>query len=209
MTRLTRPSDSASGRAELAGRAQQIHRRRQADQARQQPAHAVLGDQAALGERRREDGRFGGEPQIGIERDDEAQAGGRAVDRRDDEFRDRREVGVVHPELGQGAAPLQCLVRPWSSDRRCRRPRRWPAGRPCRHRHRSRGRAPVRMIARTSGSAPAVCMASLRSKCIWRVHAFNFSGRLSAMVQIRSETVVQNRLVCHPGAPSCAILWSA
>jgi hypothetical protein len=39
----------------------------------------VLGDQAALGEGGGEHRRFGGEAQVGIERDDEAQPGGRPL----------------------------------------------------------------------------------------------------------------------------------
>ena len=127
------------GRAELARGAEQVERRRQADQPRQQPAHAMLGDQAALGEGGGEHRRLTGEAQVGVERDDEAQPRRRPVDGGDDEFRDRREVGIGHPEFGQRAAARHIRAAPWCCDRPPARRRRSPAGRPCPLPHKNRG----------------------------------------------------------------------
>src|SRR4029450_4236597 len=108
--------------------------------------------------------------------------------------------GKVLPPCSAGAALVERSVVPSPAPMACRPPMSAPAQKP--------RPAPVRMIARTSESAPAVCMASLRSKCIWRVHAFNFSGRLSEMVQIWSETVYKTVSYAIPGLPhvqSCGV----
>ena len=74
---------------------QQIERVGVADDARQHPADAVLGDQPAARERGGEDGIVGGKTQVAIERVDEADAGGGAVQHADHGFRDRRIIGVA------------------------------------------------------------------------------------------------------------------
>src|SRR5207253_9942806 len=87
--------------------AKEVERRRQADQAGQQPAYAVLGNQPALGEGGGEHSRFGGEAQVGEEGNDEAETGGRAVDGSDEEFGDRRDIRIGYAELGSTATARQ------------------------------------------------------------------------------------------------------
>src|SRR5207237_652429 len=70
---------------------------------RQGPADAVLGDQAAARERGRELRLRGGETQIAVERDDEAEPGARAVDGGDDRLGDRGEIRVPLLEIRPGA----------------------------------------------------------------------------------------------------------
>ncbi len=92
MTLLTRPKRQRLRRAEL--RAEQ--RRSSAagaHQPGQQPAYAMLGDQAALGEGGGEDGGLAREAQVRVERDDHAETRRRTVDCSDDEFRNGWEVG--------------------------------------------------------------------------------------------------------------------
>ena len=207
MTRLTRPSWSASG-AHLASRAQQIHGSRQADQAWQQPAHAVLGDQAALGERRREDGRLGGEAQVGIERDDETQPGGRSIDRCDDEFRDRREIRVAHFELGQGATPLQCgcglgrSVGGAAAGADGLQAAHVGAGAEAAAASRQDDRADLGI-----GAGPVHGVLEVEMHLVGP--GIQFLGTVECNGANTVGHIVQNRVVCHLGASSCAILWSA
>src|SRR4051812_50208055 len=66
-----------------------------ADDARQHPADAVLGDQPAARKRCGEDGVVGGKPQVAIQRVDEADAGGGAVQHADHRLWDRRIIGIT------------------------------------------------------------------------------------------------------------------
>jgi hypothetical protein len=152
--------------------------------------------------------RLGREAQVGIERDDEAEAGGRPVDRRDDEFWDRREVGVVHLELGQGAAPLQCgcgLGRAIGG---------------------AAARADGLQAAHVGTGTEAAAGARQDDRADLGIGAGNVHGVLEIEMHLARPRIqflgtvecdgansvgncVQNRLVCHPGVPSCAILWGA
>ena len=78
--------------ADLARREQQVERVRRPDQARQQPADAVLGDQAALRERGGELRLARREAEVGVQRDHEAEACGRTVERGDDRLSRLQQV---------------------------------------------------------------------------------------------------------------------
>ena len=86
-TWLTSPMRERLLRAERAPEIQEVEAVLQAHQAGQHPAHPVLGDEAAPRERGGEHRGVGGHAQVAVERDHQAEAGGGAVDRRDDRLR--------------------------------------------------------------------------------------------------------------------------
>ena len=88
-----------SGR-DLARREQQIEGVGRADESRELPGDAPLGDQPALGERRRDDRSRAHPTQIAGQRHRHAHSGDRAVDRRDHRLGHRHRVGVRAPQVG-------------------------------------------------------------------------------------------------------------
>src|SRR5204863_9632661 len=73
-----------------ASRQEQVQRPGGPYEPREDPGDAVLGDQAATGEGGGDLRALGGEPDVAHERLDQADAGDRAVDRRDDRLRNRQ-----------------------------------------------------------------------------------------------------------------------
>ena len=91
--RSTRPQAAAPPRRARRGpESSRSSARAVADQPRQQPGDAVLGDQSAARERRRELRVRRGEADVAVERLDQAEAGGGAVDRRDHRLADGQRV---------------------------------------------------------------------------------------------------------------------
>ena len=70
----------------------------------------MLGDQAALRERCRQHRLVADEAHVGIERHDQADAGGRAVDRGDDRFFRAHEIGEA-PHVGEIGVEVRAVVR--------------------------------------------------------------------------------------------------
>ena len=97
--RSARPKLLRFDAVELARAPQQIERATGSDEARQQPADAVLGDQTALREGRGELGRFFDEAHVAQQREAEAEAGARAVDRCDQRLADRQQIRIRHLEV--------------------------------------------------------------------------------------------------------------
>ena len=97
--------------ADLAGREQQVRRPGDADEARQEPAYAVLGHQSSPGEGGGEDGGVRSEADVGVEGDDEAEAGAGAIDGGDDRLGRGRKVGIGLGETGVGARRRRLFPR--------------------------------------------------------------------------------------------------
>ena len=99
------PHAQRFGRIDRPRRKKQIERVWEADKTRQHPRHSILGNQSAPGESRAEPGGIRGPPQIAVQRDDQAQADDRAVNRGDHRLSDRWKIGVLLLEVRPRAFP--------------------------------------------------------------------------------------------------------
>ena len=165
--------------AEAARAPHQVERAVETDDARQQPARAVLGDEAAPRERGREAGARCREPQVAHHRQHEPAAGGHAVDRGDDRLRHPQDVAEQRRELiGVRVAAARAAGSPEAE--RARSPVSSPAlnARPL----------PVTTIAMTFGSDAAASITDRISSTISNVNAFSFSGRSSRTIPIGPST---------------------
>ena len=169
-------------RVDDARREQEVERVRRPDEPRQQPRRAPLRDQAALREREREHGAIRGEAQVAAQRDRHGHSRDRSVDRSDDRFAPRQEVGV-----GPRSRHRHRIARSAASSggARSRCPSRSIAGASCRRREAAP--SPVITIATAAGSArPARSRASPRRPC--GRSGVGAAGRHSVIVAIGSFT---------------------